>query len=213
MSAEAWTFLGVLVTALASIAVAVIREVRKSHDKLDELNTHVNSVEEQVDEAGPLTLGQQTVQIRERLEDFILENRSVHEMILKAPPEAAVQSFKIAYQHADVPAYHLLRTGDSADGVPYIFEWCNHAFSEMTGLSLQEAKTQHPDTVLPEDRPRVGDAIKFATERGEDVEIRYKNRNLRTGGECEVVSSTHPYKSIGGEVLGYFGTMREIEEE
>ncbi len=137
--------------------------------------------------------------------EAVANNKSEHEAILNAHPHAALQSFRFAYRHDLVAAYELV-ANPSSDTF-YDLVWCNAAAEELWGLSLEEAKFQHPDTVQEEDRPRIRSAVTEAARTGSALSMRYDNVNIDTGEVTPVASRMEPYLNMSLDAIGYIGTI------
>jgi len=88
----------------------------------------------------------------------------------------------------------------------------NERWSELTGLSLTEAEGEQWMTrIHPEDRDRVGEAWRRATEAGLAfyAEFRFKWPDGRT---VWVIGQSVPLQDEMGEVTGFIGSMTDVTE-
>lgn len=203
-----WAFFGVVVATMGPIIALLIRNRqghKATHRQLEDLAFHVNNVEEDIDHSTGPTLGQQVKQMADHLDDFIIETRDVHTLILDSPPSATVTMFCQAFINSDEPAYHSVAMPDHDP--PWKVAWANRAWHDLVGLDEMEAAThQYLADIHPDDLDAVVAAAKQAWAYGEVLHIRYRIKVSDDWQEIQV--HAEPYRNLRGEVLGQLGVIK-----
>ena len=93
--------------------------------------------------------------------------------------------------------------------------WCtyiNPAFSKMTGLTPQEARGEGWAQALhPEDRTRVFESWAQAVENRTELVLLFRIINVLSGVEREIRVSATPLHDAHHQVVGWVGTMDEVD--
>lgn len=92
-------------------------------------------------------------------------------------------------------------------------EYCNPAFTQLTGLTEDEASGEGwIMAIYEEDRGRVASAWSNAVDSGRTIELRYRWRNVLTGAVTAVRSTASPFTDDQGTILGWVASIEPVEQ-
>jgi PAS domain S-box-containing protein len=91
-------------------------------------------------------------------------------------------------------------------------QFCNQYFRDVTGLSLQEARSRGDEPIHPEDRPAVLKKWNEARQRGQAYEVEYRLKNALLDSYTWFSARIQPVKDSSGKVLRWLGTAVDITE-
>jgi PAS domain S-box-containing protein len=92
-------------------------------------------------------------------------------------------------------------------------QFCNQYFRDVTGLSLQEAKSRGDEPIHPEDRPVVLKKWNKARQRGQAYEVEYRLKNALVDSYTWFSARIQPVKDNSGKVLRWLGTAVDVTEQ
>ncbi|MDN5275412.1 MAG: domain S-box protein [Candidatus Saccharibacteria bacterium] len=93
-------------------------------------------------------------------------------------------------------------------------EYYNHRWFEFTGVDMMDrAATSKAQIIHPDDRPEVERSWKKALNSSEPYEYEYRIKNHKTNSYYWFVARAEPYKDANGNVIRWYGTSTNIDEQ
>lgn len=204
--AGAWAVLSAIVIQIGGIAAILVRQ-RRSHREIQNVAYHVNNVEEDIDHTGNgPTLGQRLKRMETAQHKEWAENKRVHDLILRAEPQAVLGLFKTMYVDHEHAAF--ISQFDPAQDPPWATSWVNRSWETLTGLDLSGANThEYRSAMHPDDRERVMETVQEAFERGLPFDLEYRHR-LPNGEYVRLRTHSEPAFTLGGDMVAQLGVIR-----
>lgn len=90
----------------------------------------------------------------------------------------------------------------------------NHAWIELTGVTHEEAMGNGWfRAIVPEEREKIFEAIKYAIENNAPMEFIYHVFNSKTGETIKVIDRSFAITNNNGEILEYYGVIERYHQK
>jgi PAS domain-containing protein len=211
LAEAAWGFWGVVVTQVVIVVTLITN--RRQHTitqrQLSSVEHHVNNVEEDISDESNVTLGQRLKRMEAHNNALFEQNAEAHARLARGIAQQAIFTFQVNYESTSEIAAMVLRRRDDGSDPPWWPEWVNHSYTELVGLTLEQAQQQeYIAGIHPDDLDRVMLATSAMMREGRSLHISYRYRRHPDEPYFRLTLTSDAIESLDQELFALLITFR-----